>query len=263
MKNKGLIIIMIILLSIIVIGLIALLYFSISGKFNFGMRFSIGKRSDTIIYDENYELISINDIEVISSAGAVKFEESTDEKVRVVVYGQNDGKLKVNFNDNKLKIDYSDQSRNFFGSNLYLNDIIVYVPSNFDKNIKIDLAYGEVNVLNLENASIDINNNCGDINLGEIKNVKIKIDYGDIDIKKVLNKLDLKLDCGDLEIDELKLLDDSKIKADLGDVKIGKTNDIYIDSKVDLGDVKVNNSNRNAKVTLKVEVDCGNIKIDN
>ncbi len=262
MKNKGLIITMIILLSIIVIGLTALLYFVISGKHRFYIGLNTEKRSEDIIYDESYELDKIDCIEVLSSAGNVKFEENTDGKIKVVVYGKNNGKLKVDLNNNTLKIDYP-QRMNFFGINSYINDIIVYVPKNFAKEIKIDLDYGNVDILDLEQATIDIKEDCGNVNLGKIKNVTVKNDYGDIEIEEVLNKLNIKSDCGNIKIDSVKLLEDSTIKSDLGDVKIGETNDIFIDTDVDLGDTKVNNNNRQAEITLEIKADCGNIKVDN
>lgn len=262
MKNKGLIITMIILLSIIVIALIALLYFVISGNYRFYIGLNTEKRSEDIIYDESYELDKIDYIEVLSSAGNVKFEENAEEKIKVVVYGKNNGKLKVDLNNNKLKIDYPERI-NFFGINSYTNDIIVYVPINYNKDIKIDLNYGNIEVLDLEQATIDIKEDCGNVNLGKIKNVTIKNDYGDIEIEEVLNKLNIKSDCGNIKINSVKLLEDSTIKSDLGDVKIGKTNEIFIDTDVDLGDTKVNNNNRQSEVTLEIKVDCGNIKVDN
>ena len=139
----------------------------------------------------------------------------------------------------------------------------MYVPQNYSKEIKIDLDYGNVEILDLEQATIDIKEDCGNVNLGKIKNVTIKNDYGDIEIEEVLNKLNIKSNCGNIKIDNVKLLEDSIIKSDLGDVIIDGTNDIFIDADVDLGDSKVNNNNRQAEITLEIKVDCGNIKVDN
>ena len=262
MKNKALIITMIILLSIIVIILIGLLYSVISGNHKFLFKFNNGKRSENIIYDESYDSQTINNIEISSSAGNVNFEESIDGKIRVVAYGDNNEKLKVNNTNNELKIDHI-QKNTFFMFNKYINDIIVYIPKNYDKTIEIDLDYGNVNVVDLENATINIKEDCGNIILGKIKNVTIKDDYGNVEIAEVLNKLNIKSDCGDINIDKIELKEDSTIKCDLGDVKIGETNNIFIDTDVDLGDVKVNTNNRHSGIILKVEVDCGNIKVDN
>lgn len=260
MKNKGIIVAMIIILSIIVMGLIAFLYFVISGNFKF--HFNIGKRSEKIIYDESYELDTINNIEVLSDAGDVKFEESTDGKIRVVVYGESTEKLKVDNYDNKLKINYS-QKTTFFGINSYMSNITIYIPQNYDKEIKIDTDYGDINVGDLENATIDIKEDCGDVNLGKIKNVTIKNSYGDIKIEQVLNKLNIKSNCGDVKINKIELFENSEIKNDLGDIKIGETNYIYIDADVDLGDIKINTNNRHSEITLKIETDCGDIKVEN
>lgn len=260
MKNKGLIVTMIILLSFLAIGLVVLLFFMINGNFKFG--FNMGKRSEEVIFEECYDADSINNIEILSSAGDVKLKESTDGKIKVIVYGQNDGKLKVDSYGNKLKVDYSkNNNSNFFGVNFYINDIIVYIPKSYDKYIKVDLDYGNINVLDMENATIDIKEDCGDVHLGAIKNVKIKNDYGKIEIREVLNKLNIDSDCGDIKIEKVQLLEDSKIKSDLGDVKINEINDIYIDASVDLGECKINSSNRHSDVTLKIDSDCGDIKV--
>ena len=93
--------------------------------------------------------------------------------------------------------------------------------------------------------------------------MKLKSSYGDTEIKSVSNKLDMRSNCGNIEIDNVQLIENSSIKSDLGDIKIGTTNDICIDAKVSLGDCKVNNSNRSSEVILSIENNCGNIKVNN
>ena len=66
-----------------------------------------------------------------------------------------------------------------------------------------------------------------------------------------------------MKIKNIELKENSKIKNDLGDVKIGNTNDIYIDANVDLGEYKINKNNRYAESTLKIDVNCGDIKVEN
>lgn len=264
MKNKGLIITMIVILCIIAVSLIALLYFIISGKYNLNFGFYRGKKSENIIYDETYDINNINQIEIISSAGDIKFEESTDENIRILVYGETNKRLRVDFNEKRLKVDHSERNNwSLFKFNMSINDIIIYIPKNYDKDIKLDLDYGNIKVLDLEQATIDIKEDYGDIDLGKIKNVTIKNDYGSVKIEEVLNKLNIETDCGDVKIDKLELLESSKIKVDLGSVKIKQTNNIYFDTNVDFGDEKINNNNRNSETTLKIEVDCGDIKIEN
>lgn len=260
MKNKGVIITMIILLIIIVAILIAILCLGISGKISF-MGF-IRAKSKNIIYDEKYETEKIEKISIKSSAGDIKFEESNDKEIRVVVYGEKENQINVEQNGNTLKVE-SIQKSHIFGFNIRLNDIIIYLPKEYEKQIEIDCDLGDIEITSLENASVKIEQNCGDINLGKIKNVEIENDLGTTEIEEVLNSLNIKSNCGDIKINKVTLLENSKIENDLGDVKIGETNDIYIDAHCDLGDEKIKNNTRQAEVTLKIDVDCGDIKVEN
>ena len=256
MKNKGLVITMIILLTIIVAILIVILCLGISGKISF-MGFIRAKSKD-IVYDEKYETEKIEKISIKSSAGDIKFEESDDKKIRVVVYGEKENKIDVEQTGNTLKVE-SIQKSHIFGFNIRLNDIVIYLPKEYEKEIEM----GDIEIVSLENASIKIEQNCGDINLGKIKNAEIENDLGTTEIEEVLNSLNIKSNCGDIKIKKLTLQENSKIENDLGDVKIGETNDIFIDAHCDLGDEKIKNNSRQSEVTLKIDVDCGDIKVEN
>lgn len=260
MKNKGLVITMIILLTIIVAILIVILCLGISGKISF-MGFIRAKSKD-IVYDEKYETEKIEKISIKSSAGDIKFEESDDKKIRVVVYGEKDNKIDVEQTGNTLKVE-SIQKSHIFGFNIRLNDIVIYLPKEYEKEIEIDSDLGDIEIVSLENASIKIEQNCGDINLGKIKNAEIENDLGTTEIEEVLNSLNIKSNCGDIKIKKLTLQENSKIENDLGDVKIGETNDIFIDAHCDLGDEKIKKNSRQSEVTLKIDVDCGDIKVEN
>lgn len=266
MKNKGLIITLIIILFIIIIGLIAFLYLSLSGKLNFqlGLK-NWGTKSSNIIFDTSYELDSIDNLEILSSTGDINFEESTDGRIRIVAYGQNDNNLKVTLNENKLKVDYSEYKNVSIGFNFnsYINDIIVYIPKDYSKEINIDADYGDIEMIDLENATINIKEDCGSLKLGKVKNISIENDYGDVEIGEILNKFTIEAECGDVKIDKVQIAENSYIKSNYGDVKIKETNDIYIDAKTDFGDTKINTNNRHSEITLKIEADCGDIKIEN
>lgn len=262
MKNKNIIIILIILLAIIVIGLIEFLVLVLSGKVNmFGGFKSLGRRDTNIIWDESYKKEDIQNIDISSSAGDITIERSTDDTIRVVVYGQDSSDAKVDLAENKLKIDNLEYTKNWSFFNSYVKDIIVYIPSDYSNEINIKNNYGDCKVIDLENSTIDIDADCGDITLGKIKNVTIKSAYGDVNINNVLDKVEIESDCGDIKIDNLQLKENSSIKSDYGDVKIKQINDVYIDASVDLGDVKIKNNNRLSEITLKIESDCGDVKV--
>lgn len=263
MKNRGLIIVTIVILLLVIIGLISLLCASLNGKYRFKDWGS--KKSEQIIFDSSYEVEKIENLEILSRAGDIEFKESTDGKVRVLAYGENEQDLKVDLAENHLKVDYSNyrHKNGFFGVNFYSNDIVIYMPSDYAKEINLNANYGDIEIMDLENASIQIEADCGDVTLGKVKNVFVKNDYGDVKIESVLNKASIDLSCGDVKINSLTIAEDSSIINNFGDIKIGTTNEIYIDAKTDLGDVKVNHNERQAEVTLKVENDCGDIKVEN
>lgn len=263
MRNRGLIITLIVLISILIIILVAFLWLCLSGKFK--MINWKGKKSNQVIFDTNYELSEVESLEILSTAGDIYLKESTDETIRVVAYGENEANLAVDFEKNQLKVDYTkyQQKKMFFGFHFSSNDIVVYLPKTYEKDIQIKANYGDIEVIDLEKATVDIEEDCGDVVLGKVKNAFVKNHYGDIKIAEIGNQVLVESDCGDVKIGSVKLAEDSKITNSFGDIKIGQTNEIYIEAKTDLGDVKVNKNERHAEITLKIENDCGDIKVEN
>ena len=85
MKNKGLIITLIILLSIIIFFLVMFLVMYLKGGMSFknGI-FSIGSKSTNIIYDKQFELEDIKDIDIKQDAGDIIIKESENDSIKVV-----------------------------------------------------------------------------------------------------------------------------------------------------------------------------------
>lgn len=260
MSNKAPIIFSIILLSVIIFCLVIFLVtYLCGGKIGF---MSIGTKKSEVIYDKEFKLENIESIDIKQDAGNIIFEETSNDKIQVVAYGENAEDIKVDLSNNNLVIDYTKQKRFiFFNFGNIKNDIIVYIPSNYYNEIKIKNDLGNCEISNLENATLDIDCNAGNVEVEKIKNAKIKCDMGKVKIKEILNKCDIDVDSGSVEITKLSIKENSKIKADLGNVDISETNDIYIESSVDLGKATINGSNRNSNVTLKIECDCGNINV--
>ena len=262
MGNKGLIITLIILLSVIIFGLTMFLVLVLNGNFSFSNGImGFNSKSNNLIFDESYDIGEISNIEVLSNAGDVSFEESTDGNIRVVVYSKYQDMLKVNLNGNKLIIDNSRQKGKVFGFNNNIDDIRIYIPSSYAGKIDIENNYGTCRLCDLNDASIEVDADCGNVQVGSIKNADIKCNYGNVEVETILNNCFIKADCGNVKINRLMIKENSEIKCDLGDVKISEAKDIYIDARVDLGDIKMDGNNRHSDVCLKVEVDCGNIKV--
>ena len=262
MKSKGIIIALLIIISVIIFALVIFLVGVLNGRvdmgfLNFGMR-----KSETIIFDKEYKLEEIDKIEVLSSAGDVTFEESENDEIRVVAYGKENSKLDVQLNNNKLKVDYSKTNNQWISFNRYSNDITIYIPSKYVGEIKVKNDFGECKICDLKDSTMDLEVNCGNIKVGEVKNLEAKCDLGNIRAEKILNKCNLEANCGDIKIEELQIQENSSMKCDLGSVKIKRINDIYVDANVDLGSTKLGKNNRQSEVTLKVDVDCGDLKIE-
>lgn len=261
MSNRSLLIITIVLLSIIAVCLIAFLVMALTGKYR---GFSIGifeSGNNEAVFEESYEEALVNSFEVKSEAGDINIEPSQDEKIKVVVYGKNQDDVKVSFNEGNLKIDVKQPRRvMIFGT--YMNKITIYIPQSYSKELNIKANYEDIDIGSLENSIMNVENDCGDIKIASVKNATVKNHYGDIKIEKITNKCDIRNNCGSIKIQNLDIKEDSNIEFDLGDIKIEKTSDIYIDAKVDLGDIKVNENNRHSEITLKAKNSCGDIKIN-
>ena len=264
-KSNAMIIFAIILLAIVAILLVAFLVVAISGKTGFSLgiiHFGAGKNE--LIVSRTFESANIKRIDIKQTAGKIIFKESINQNITAEIYGDDENNVVFALNDNILSIDYTNQKKitliNFGTTN---NDIIVYIPSNHEVAINIESEYGECKMIDLVNVDVNIDCSAGDVELGKIKNATIKCNFGDIKINEILNKCDLEANCGNIEINRISILEDSEISADMGNVEINETNDIYINGRCDMGSSKINNSNRNSKTELKIEVDLGNIKVNN
>ena len=262
MKNNGLIITAIIVLSIVVFLLVMFLVMCLTGRISFrgGIMFGLGSKSTNVIYDNQFELEKVSNIEIREDAGDVIIKETSDDNIKVVLYGDDSNDAKVDLNNGKLNVDNTHKKTKLFGGRK--NEIIIYIPSNYSNEIKVKNNYGNCEITDLENSTLNINCDAGDVEVGKIKNATIKCNYGNIEVKEILNNCEIKADCGNIKIDRISIQENSSIKANLGNVDINSTNDIYIEADVDLGKTNIANNNRNSNITLKIKCDCGNITIN-
>lgn len=290
MKNNTLIVCLIILLVIICIGLLSFMMKVINGKMGFPY-----KMSEELVIDKEYEN-NFDSIEISSDASDIEVKQTSGDKIRVVIYGDKD-KTEVEDRESELYIVSKHKKGSWFSFGNKIAKIEVYVPKKYEKEIKINNKYGDIDVAEFLEANIEINEDCGDVEViggnkvviinkygdiklnkakeadikqsaGEVKvesvnDIIVKNNYGDIKITNVYNHISADEDCGDIKIENLTINENSSIKNNLGSIKIGSTNEIYIDAKTDLGDVKVNNNYQKSDITLKIENNCGDIKVDN
>ncbi len=278
MKNRGLIIFLIIMLSVLAIIITMGMIWLLNGKNNFSwVNFKSSSVSDELVFDETYDHV-FEDIKIISDAGDVYIKEGTADEVVVNIYGDTK-RLNVNDQDH-LEINYIAKKCIGFCFNVEASKIEVYIPTDYNGQINIENKYGETHIEEFENAKIEIVNDygdiridavkegkiinrCGDIEIGTILNVEVENNLGDIEIGKVLSSLDIDADCGDIEIKQLNIETNSVIKNSMGDVEIGSTNDIRINAHTSLGEVDVRHNDYKSDIVLNIDNSCGDITVKN
>lgn len=289
MKNKKVTIVVIILLIILILVLLGGMIHML------GKNHRIRRYNENLVIDQTYTNKYAN-IEVESDAGDIEIKETDEENIRVIIYGEND-RSDVRDIGNTLKITI--KAKKCFGIcfNIEMSKVVVYLPKNYKGTIDLSNKYGDIDVGSFKEAKVLIKEDCGDvkvesaltldaensygdITIGEVETAtvkqscgNVKIDYlkrgniknklGDVKIKKVDGEISIEEDCGDIVIDELYLTDNSDIKNSFGDIKLGQTNEIYIDAQVSLGDIKIDENYRKSSITLKLKNDCGDIKVSN
>lgn len=247
-NNKGLIITVIALLSIIVLLLAGILGFAITSG---GRHFSFAKweNHNNVVYDESYDRSNISDIIVNSNCGDITVKHSNDEKIRIVARGSNAENINVTADSNKLTLNISNTNKmTRFPFNNYGNmssDIDIYLPDNTPERFEIHSNLGDVDIDTKLSTNLEINNNCGDISASELGgSFDIHTDLGDIDIKRInINK-------------------NSSATTNMGDIDIEYTNAVNIDYSTSLGTVDIKNTNPDSDITLQVHTDLGDIEID-
>ena len=283
---------LIVLLVIICIILVGFMISIMNGRFRFGFWHSV---SNELVIDEEYDE-TFNKLIIKSDAADIYVKETNDNKFKVLCYGKKEN-INVESHNNQLTIEVHSKKHSFISFNNEISKIEIYVPYDYDKEFDINNKFGNIEIDDFKKANIKVEEDCGDITIksgnqvnvhnsygdirvdeaveadikqsagdveiGKVKDIKVKNNYGDIKIEKVENSLNIEEDCGDVEIDDLILNKNAIIKNNFGEIKIGSTNEIYIDAKTSLGDVKVNNNYNKSDVTLKLENNCGDIKVNN
>jgi len=299
MKNKPLIIVLIVLLSIITLCVSSVFVFLLVNK-NFSFDSFIGsyKVSKQKIFDRTFDE-DFSGININSNASEIKILESDNSTFRVVIYGSkysSKDKFSVEDYTGKLDIKLDKEPCKGFCFNRKIYSTIVYIPANYDKKLIINNKYGDIHINDFESMDlnaklnagdikvgrvntakitndygdifvnyakkIDVLEKCGDVEIKEVNSVTVKNNYGDIDINKVNEYLNAENNCGDISINNLNILKNSQIKDDLGDIEIGSTNEIRINASTSLGDTKIRN-NYKSDITLDIKNSCGDIEVNN
>ena len=214
MKNKKIIVTLIILLSILVVLLAGFMLYIMNGKHRFYHFNWMHKVSNELIMDEVYD-IDFKKIELVSDASDILIKKSKDNTVRVVVYGEKD-RLNVSTDDEKLWIKSEAKKCGFICINVTVAKIEVYLPENYEQEIEVNNKYGDVEIESFVNANIKIHEDCGDVEVEEANELVVKNSYGDIKVGMV-EKAEIEESAGDVTVNKVK---DIIVKNNYGNIKI-------------------------------------------
>ncbi len=248
--------IILIIITLFVIWLFS--YLMKGNSINFGFKIN---ESTEEVYSDIYDTI-FDEITIDSVASNIYVKNSNDNRIRLSVTG-NQSDVNVEEYGNKLNIETSTPRCRVFCFNKKISSVTLYVPSDYDNVININNDFGDIKIGDLSFANIEVREDAGDVDIKGVNNVKVDNKLGDIRIHKVNSSLILINNMGDIKIDNVNLLIDSYIENNMGDIKVGKTNDINIDAETGLGDVDINRIHRESKTKLTIKNDLGDIKVNN
>lgn len=291
MKNRHMTIAVIVLLVIVVVILTSILTIMLKGNIHFGTKTIMKEKIVDETYTESFATISIT-----ADAAEIEIKNSTDKKVHLIIYGD-ENRTTVSNTSSKLEIET--KAKRCFGIcfNIKITKVELYIPEFYENDLEIKNKYGDIKIEDLPFAKTEVTADCGNINIDKIAKARIENNYGnisidsideaevvakcgdidienlkygnitnnlgDIKISKIVGKVDIREDCGNVKIASITLEKDSSIENSLGDITIGKTNEIYIDARTSLGDVKINNNFHQSDITLKIKNSAGDIKVRN
>ncbi len=263
-SKKGLYIFLIVFLSIIVLGLGALLVIGLTGKGGlFGFHFGQSSTSSNLVIDEKYDFEELSKVDIKIKSGSLKIvnTESEEDKVSLKFYADKDDYAYVDDSKDSLKIeDRSDDCR-FFCINWVGVKIELALPKDYAGDLVIDTSYGDVDVDKFELASLRIDSSAGDVNVSSVKDIKASLSAGNFELGDCLGEARIDNSMGNVKIKELHLTKDSEIDLSMGNVEIDNVGDVNVEAETSMGNQNISGGDRKSNVTLKIDNSMGNITV--
>ena len=259
MINRTATIIKILILSVITLFVIYLFIYLMRGNSIF---INNNKANTVEEMDINEFFLDYDEININAKASNINIKSTYGETIKLSYSGKIEN-LTTEDNNGVLRVIDKGSECKFFCINNNSSRITLYVPYNYSDRIVINNNYGDVNIGNFQNANIEVNQKYGDVNISGIATARVDNKMGDIVIDMIYDSFDLENNVGDIKIKNMTLLNNSYIDSNVGDIKIYTTNDININADTSLGDVKVNRIHRESDVLLKIHNDVGDIKVYN
>ncbi len=278
-KNNRLVIIYIIFLVIIAIAITGFMIGLLTNREKIDLFKNFNNREVKTILDVSYEISDFEKINVDTKSSDIKIKHSKDNKVRVVIYGNDYSIVDSKIDSGSLNISKYSKREYCIGFCFYDDkDIIIYLPSDIKSSLNINSNSGDVEVDTFKNLDINVDVKSGDVEVKEvfkgnittksgdvevlsINDSIIKTISGDIEVKNVTGKIDYYTKSGDIELGRFDILENSVINTLSGSVYISNIGSCYIEAKSLSGDINVKHSDRFSKIVLAVNTSSGDIDI--
>ena len=182
MKNNDGKIAILILIAIVVTILVSILVFIIINRDkNYKIVFFAFGKKEEMLFQKEYSISEVEDINVIATSSKVKVVEGTNDKVKVTVYGAEGETVKSGMQDKKLNVEKENNRLYILALFIYYREeIIIELPKEYSNKLQIKTSSGNVEMIDLEEASIQVETTSGKITCGNMKNGNLKTTSGGI-----------------------------------------------------------------------------------
>lgn len=244
----------IILYVVLIVILLSIMIFVLFKK---DFIFSFGDYDKVELYNETYSLDEVDSLNINMVSTDITIKDSEDGNVRVVIYGKEERKdrYSVTNDDNNLKVSEQSYSSFCFGFCFYNEEVIVYLPKGFNKDINIKGTSSDVNIINNYDSKVDIQTVSGDIKVQDVNDIFVRSTSGDIDINNAID-VEVKSVSGDVTIKSGK-----NVKADTTSGDISVDGATKIDINTTSGEVRIGTSGNVDISTMSGDVEIGDLTV--
>lgn len=264
-SNKGLLVFLVIFLSIIVLGLSALLFIGLSGKGGaFGLHFGSSNISSNLVKEEEFDASEVEKIKVNIKAGKLKIvgtETSEDSKIVAKLYAKEENWIDLRDEEDSIEIEDRSDECHFFCLNWDSISVELFVPKDYAGEFNIETSYGDVEIGDFEFASVRLDSSAGDVEIGSIKDINAELSAGNFELGNCYGYARIDNSMGNVEIDRLDITKNSEIELSMGNVEIKHVGDVRVEAKTDMGNSSVENGNPKSDVVLRIKNSMGNITV--
>jgi len=276
MNNKAVTITKIILLSIIAIILTIILIVLLVNPVKMRAFNLTGKNE--LVYDEEITQ-AIKKLKVDTRSADIRIESNNSDKISLKVYAEDKEDIHYKTENETLNIKENKTHFCIGICNMPTTEIIISIPKTQEYEASLITISGDVYIeeaqlssLNLKTTSGDIRvqsakeavvtTTSGDISLNKVENLKLTTTSGDTELREIIGSCQIKTTSGDVEIDTLKINENSKITSVSGDIEIQRNSNSYVKTETVSGEVRVENNNRYAESELSIKTTSGDIEVE-